>query len=189
MSKDITINWTSNVINEQGKQDIADMITGILVSTLTKRTYFWSIINNRPYNDDYATTDARRYFQCGMVCALKEEYDEALSWYTMGSKCFTNSAVLFNDVIQCDYDYTDYEYAVCVQTWHNTQFGSKQEMMEVGNVTCWDLHMCDMDGTEVEKRIEVLRDEWFELIAKERATIAANKAAIAEFNSHYTEGV
>ena len=187
MSKDITIKWTSNVINEQGKQDIDAMITGILVSTLTKRTYFWSIINERPYTDDYATTDARRYFQCGLVCAFKEDFEEALQWYMMGSKCFTDSAVLYNDVIQCDYDTVDYKWDVRVMTWFNTQFGSKQELMNVGEIHCWDLHISDIDGTEVESRIEVLRDEWFEIIAKERATIAANKAALAELDAQRGE--
>lgn len=187
MSKEITINFTSNVINEQGKKDIADIINNLLLTTLTRRTYFWSIINDRPYNDDYAHTDARAFFQCGLVCALKEDFKQALEWYTMGSKCFTGDAVLFNDVIQCDYDTVDCKYDVCVQTWHNTQFGSKQELMNVGEIHCWDLHMSDMTGSDVINQMNTLKDKWFEVIARERAVIAANKAALAELDAQRGE--
>jgi phenylpyruvate tautomerase PptA (4-oxalocrotonate tautomerase family) len=188
MSKDIDIQFTSNVVNEQGKTEIADMITGILVSTLAKRTYFWSIIYDRPYKDEYATTDARAYFQCGMVCALKEDYKQALEWYTMGAKCFTNSSVLFNDVIQLDYDFTDYKYDVRVQTWFNTQFGSKQELMNVGEVQCWDLHISDFTGQDVIDNMNTLRDEWFELIERERAVIAAVQSSCAELDAQREGG-
>ena len=187
MSKDIRIEFTSNVINEQGKKDIADIINNLLLSTLTRRTFFWQLVHNKPFHDDYETTDARTYFQCGLVCALKENFEEALQWYMMGSKCFTNSAVLYNDVIQCDYDTVDYKWDVCVQTWHNTQFGSKQELMNVGEIHCWDPHMSDMTGSDVINRIDTLKDEWFEVIARERAVIADNKAALAELDAQRGE--
>jgi len=185
--KDITINFTSNVINEQGKKDIADIINNLLLTTLTRRTFFWQLVHNRPFHDDYETTDARTYFQCGLVCAMNDEFQEALEWYTMGSKCFTNSSVLYNEEVQCDYDYDDYKYDVSVMTWFNTPYGSKQELMDVAKIHCWDLHMCDMDGNDVINRIAVLKDEWFALIAKERQCIAANKAALEELDAQRGE--
>lgn len=187
MSKDIRIEFTSNVVNEQGKKDIADIINNLLLSTLTRRTFFWQIVHDRPYQDDYATTDARTFFQCGLVCAMKGEFEEALEWYTTGSKCFTNSAVLYNEEVQCDYDYCDYKYDVSVMTWFNTPFGSKQELMDVAKIHIWDPHMSDMTGHDVLDRIAVLKDEWFELIAKERKCIADTQAALAELDAQRGE--
>lgn len=187
MSKDIRIEFTSQVISEQGKKDIADVVTDLLLSTLTRRTFFWQIVNNRPYHDDYETTDARTYFQCGLVCAMKGEFEEALEWYTLGSKCFTNSAVLYNEAVQCDYDYEDYKYDVSVMTWFNTPYGSKQELMDVAKIHIWDPHFSDMTGNDVINRIATLKDEWFEVIARERAVIAANNAALAELDAQRGE--
>ena len=186
--KQLSIHFTSNVINSEGKRDICNMVSDLLLQTLTARTYFWSIIKDKPYNDDYAQTDGRQFFQCGLVCAMKEEFEEALQWYTLGSKCFTDSSVLYNDLIQLDYDFTDYKYDIRVNTWINTPFGSKQELYNVAEIHCWDPHLSDMTGEDVVNRVNELRDEWFELVAKERKCIADTKAALAELDAQRLKG-
>ena len=183
--KDITVSFVGNIVSEQGKSDIIVSIRTMLLETLYTRTYFWSIVNQKPYKDDYETSDARMYFQCGMVCALKQEWDEALSWYTMGSRWFTDTAVLSSDKndVQCDWNhYTEY-YDVSVNAWINTMYGSKQELIKVADIQTSCLHNRDMTGHDVIDRMEVLRDEWFTVVAAERTKIIANEAAIAEFRA------
>lgn len=187
MIKDLIIAFTSPVINEQGRKDITDIICNILVDTLYKRTYFWQLIHDQPFNDEYAGTDARTYFQCGLVCALKGEFAEAIEWYTLGSRWFTDSSVLFNQEVQCDYDVRDYKYFVQVMTWFNTSFGSAQQMHEVAEITCSDPFLHDISGHDNEDRIAVLKEEWFELIARERKCIAETQAALAELDAQRGE--
>jgi len=192
--KEITITYGNNIVNESGHSTIVGHVKTMLLETLYRRTYFWSIINNKPFTDEYETSDARMYFQCAMVLALKQEWNEALAWYTMGSRCFTDSAVLFDDNvdIQCDYNHYTAQYDVQVNAWINTLYGSKQELIKVGNLDVRDLHNTDMTGHDVIDRMNVLRDEWFERIAAERAQIKANEAAIEAFKrsfGNYTEGV
>ena len=187
--KDIDIRFTGNIVNVSGRESVIGHIKTMLLETLYRRTYFWSIVNQKPYKDDYETSDARMYFQCAMVCVLKQEWDEALSWYTMGSRCFTSGSVLFDDNIdiQCDFNHETEHYDVCVKAWINTMYGSKQELHQVGDMWVSDLHRADMTGHDVTDRMSVLRDEWFEVIKKERDQIIANEAAIAEFRASFTK--
>lgn len=188
MIKDLIIAFTSPVINEQGRKDVRDIINNILIGTLYKRTYFWQLIHDQPFVDDYAGSDARTYFQCGLVCALKGEFAEAIEWYTLGSRWFTDSAVLYNEQVQCDYDVTDYKYIVQVMTWFNTPFGSAQQMHEVAEINCIDPHLSDFTGHDVTDRVAVLKDEWFALVAKERQCIAETRAALEELDAQMKGG-
>lgn len=185
--EDIRVKFVGNIVNESGQLTIIGHIKTMLLETLYKRTYFWNIVNGKPYNDEYETSDARMYFQCAMVCALKQNWDEALSWYTMGSRCFTLGSVLFDDNcdIQCDYDHDGWQYDVSVQTWFNTMYGSKQELHVVGHLLVHCLDRCDMTGHDVTDRMSVLRDEWFEVIKKERDQIKANEAAVEAFRKSF----
>ncbi len=185
--EDIRVLFIGNIVNEDGQKTIVGTIKNMLLDTLYKRTYFWNIVNGKPYKDDYETSDARMYFQCAMVCALKQNWDEALSWYTMGSRCFTLGSVLFDDNsdIQCDYDHDGWQYDVSVQTWFNTMYGSKQELHVVGHLRVHCLDRCDMTGHDVTDRMSELRDEWFEVIKKERDQIKANEAAVEAFRKSF----
>jgi hypothetical protein len=184
---EISVTFVGNIANEDGQRTIIGNIKNMLLDTLYVRTYFWSIVNGKPYKDDYEQSDARMYFQCGLTCALKQDWGEALSWYTMGSRAFTCGATLFDrsSDIQCDWDHEDMVYDVCVQTWFNTMYGSKQELHKVGYLWVSDLHIADMTGHDVTDRMSVLRDEWFEVVAAERKQIEANEAAIKEFRKSF----
>lgn len=185
MSKDITVSFVGNIVSEHGKSEIIVSIRTMLLETLYKRTYFWPIVNGTQYTDEHASSDARMYFQCALVCSLKCEWDEALNWYTMGSRWFTDTAVLSSDKndVQCDWNhYTEY-YDVSVNAWINTMYGSKQELIKVADIQTFCLHNRDMTGHDVIDRMEVLRDEWFTVVADERTKIIANEAAIAEFRA------
>lgn len=191
--KDISVSYVGNIVSESGKLDIQGNIKNMLLDVLYKRTYFHSIVNGKPYTDQYEQSDARMYFQCGMVCALKNEWNEALAWYTLGSRCFTDSAVIYDSMsdTQCDYNHITEAYDVQVGGWINTMYGSKQELIKVADLMVSDLHNADMTGNDVANRMNVLRDEWFIVVAAEREQIAANEAAIAEFRAsidNYVEG-
>ena len=184
---DITVTFTGNIVNESGQLTIVGNIKSMLLDTLYVRTYFWSIVNNKPYKDVHEQSDARMYFQCAMVCALKQNWAEALSWYTMGSRAFTCGATLFDrsSDIQCDWDHEDMVYDISVQTWFNTMYGSKQELHKVGYLWVSDLHTADMTGHDVTDRMSVLRGEWITIVAAERKQIAANEAAIEAFTKSF----
>jgi hypothetical protein len=184
---DITVTFVGNIANEDGQRTIIGNIKNMLLDTLYVRTYFWSIVNGKPYKDAYEQSDARMYFQCALTCALQQNWDEALSWYTMGSRAFTLGATLFDrsSDIQCDYDHDGWQYDVSVQTWFNTMYGSKQELYIVGHLRVHCLDRCDMTGHDVTDRMSVLRDEWFEVVAAERKQIEANEAAIKEFRKSF----
>lgn len=185
--EDLRIKFVGNIVNEDGQKSIVGHIKTMLLDTLYKRTYFRNIVSGKPYNDEYETSDARMYFQCAMVCALKQNWDEALSWYTMGSRCFTLGSVIFanNCDIQCDYDHDGWQYDVSVQTWFNTMYGSKQELHVVGHLLVHCLDRSDMTGHDVIDRMSELRDEWFNIIKKERDQVKANEAALEEFRKSF----
>ena len=50
-----------------------------------------------------------------------------------------------------------------------------------------NLDNTDMTGHDVADRMNVLRDEWFTVVAEERKQIAANEAAIKEFGKYDEE--
>jgi hypothetical protein len=186
---DITVSYVGNIVSESGKLDIQGNIKNMLLDTLYKRTYFWSIVNNKPYTDQYEQTDARMFFQCAMVLVLKQEWNEALAWYTLGSRCFTDSAVIYDTMsdTQCDYNHDTGAYDVHVGGWINTMYGSKQELIKVADLMVSNLDNTDMTGHDVADRMNVLRDEWFTVVAEERKQIAANEAAIKEFGKYDEE--
>jgi hypothetical protein len=185
MKTDIEIMFsTDGHICDCGQKTITGHVKTMLVDTLYKRTYFHSIVEGKPYKDQYETSDARTYFQCALVCAVKREYREALEWYTVGSRFFTDTAVLFSNShdVQCDYNHYTECYDIQVNAWINTLYGSKQELIKIGDLPVFDPHHSDMTGHDVIDRVNVLKEEWFALIKKHKDQEAANKAALAEFS-------
>jgi len=131
----------------------------LLSKTLMRRTYYGSIINEIPYDDHAATSEARQFFNAAMMCCVKDEFDEALMWWAMGDKLWasSNASVLFEHSmdVQVKVD-TLINYAtLSVDSWINTMYGSSQTQTAVAH-----LRVRTINATNLHERLEELRWEW-----------------------------
>lgn len=164
----------SPVTCEHHQYTLNKKATRLLESTLKARTYYGSIINEIPYDDAAATSDARQFFNAAMMCCIKGEFDEALMWWAMGDKLWASSnvSVLFerNNDVQVKADTLIHQAVIVVDSWTNTMYGSSRTQTDVAY-----LYVKKIEATKIHERLEELKWEWLAHCAekkKERRELA-----------------
>jgi hypothetical protein len=169
----------SPVTCEHQQYNLNKKATGLLERTLKARTYYGSIINELPYDDAAATSDARQFFNAGMMCCINEDWDEALMWWAMGDKLWSpsNVSVMFerNNDVQVKADTLIHQAVIVVDSWTNTMYGSSRTQTDVAY-----LYVKRIEATKIHERLEELKWQWLDHIENKRKQIRADKAHFAE---------
>jgi len=151
--------------------DLKVVIQGAIMSTLSRRTYFDAIIEEKPYVDQYATSDARMYFQAAFICAEQGKWDEALSWYKAGDTQFCgpdNAATIIDSDNEVYIECTEgTSWKIWCQGWITTPYGAKKDIFDLGDVVATPLP----DGQAFIDRLNELRQLWFNRIEEAQTTM------------------
>ncbi|MGL4680503.1 MAG: hypothetical protein ACRCWC_14105 [Plesiomonas shigelloides] len=175
----------------EAKHNVDSTCATIFQEVLRRRTYYDAQVEQRPYVDEYETSDARMYLQCAFMCVVHEEYNEALNWYEMAHKVFCGDQPASVSTTNGDVSMTGQNGEW--QVWMNADIVTK-----FGNTT-WSIQIADIitDGwkpnnytTTVEARMEELRygpDGWFAHLEKSRRAVAQQKIDAKGIDYTYNE--
>jgi hypothetical protein len=166
--------------NESGEQSIQAKVVTALWETLEKRTYFVSVLNDRPYNDEHIDSKARQCFRAAMYCMESNWWREAFEWYKAGHEefCGKQDFCVQYDAhsdVSVHYNFHDNEWQVFVETWFNTMYGSAHKWLQVGYLdSAYGINLDD-------KALAVRQQCWDAMIAERKAVIVENEKFKMDF--------
>ena len=169
----INYGFTSPVRYTEPRAELTLDLEAAFTRVLHKRTYFDQIVKDLPYDDAYATTDARMYLQAAFACNEMGLHAEALAWYRAADVVFCgeqNSSSIVGHDLEVHMQIMDTDNPT---TWHIvcdalvvTPYGNRNEDIILGTVEASRL----LNGQAFFDRLGELRDYWFERTEEARAT-------------------
>jgi hypothetical protein len=164
----------------EGEQSIEAKVVSALWETLEKRTYISNVLHDRPYNDEHQDSKARQCFRAAMYCMESNLYREAFEWYKKGSEEFCGKQAFCiqydaHSDVSVHYDFETNEWAVYVETWLNTMYGSAHKWLLVGYLN--SAYGINLD----EEALEVRQRCWDAMIAERKAVIIENEKFQMDF--------
>lgn len=169
----IDFGLTSPVKHVGQREELVSDLLGQFESVLHKRTYFDAIVKDLPYDDAYATTDARMYLQAAFAAFEKREIAEALAWYRAADIVFcgeeNSTAIVTHDSdvhMQIMSTSTPTKWSVICNATVVTPYGNRHEDITLATIEAATLPR----GQAFFDRLGELRDYWFERTEEARAT-------------------
>lgn len=184
----------SPVVYTDAKHDVDNICAAILGEVLRRRTYYDAQVEERPYTDEYAMSDARMYLQCAFMCVVNEQYSEALNWYDMAHKNFcgyTDPATVstMHGAVWMVRD--DESWGVYMKADIVTGFGNTTANIKIADIKPHP-YKPGTYTTTVLDRMEELRygqDGWFAHLEKSRAAVRQQKIDAKGLDFTYDDDV
>ena len=172
----------SPVKYSEAKHDVDNICATILGEVLRRRTYYDAQVEQRPYADEHALSDARMYLQCAFMCVVHEEYGEALNWYGMAHRVFcgtTEPAIVstMNGDLWITGTTERDKWEVWMMADIVTKFGNTTASIKIADIESHPWKPGKYT-TAVLDRMEELRygqDGWFAHLEKSRRAVAQQK--------------